>query len=103
MTLAIGILVFPQVQQLDLSGPYEVFASVPGAKVHLLWKDRSPIASATGLVLTPTTSFDDCPALDVLCVPGGTGINPLLKDAEVRDFLRTQAAKARYVTSVCSG
>jgi cyclohexyl-isocyanide hydratase len=103
MTLHIGILVFPNVQQLDLTGPYEVFASIPGAKVHLIWKDRAPLASATGLVLTPTMIFAECPALDVLCVPGGKGINALLQDAEVLGFLRAQAARARYVSSVCTG
>lgn len=103
MTLRVGILVFPRVQQLDLTGPYEVFASVPGAKVHLIWKDRSAVTSATGLVLAPTMTFAECPALDVLCVPGGAGINALLQDADVLGFLRTQAARARYVSSVCTG
>jgi cyclohexyl-isocyanide hydratase len=103
MTLEIGILVFPSVQQLDLTGPYEVFASVPGAKVHLIWKDRAPIVSATGLVLAPTMTFAECPALDVLCVPGGGGINALLTDAAVLEFLRAAAVRARYVTSVCTG
>jgi len=103
MTLQIGILVFPGVQQLDLTGPYEVFASLPGAQVHMIWKDRAPIQSATGLVLGPTMTFGECPALDVLCVPGGGGVNALLQDAEVLSFLRAQAARARYVTSVCTG
>lgn len=103
MTLQIGILVFPGVQQLDLTGPYEVFASLPNAKVHLIWKTRSAIESATGLVLSATMSFAECPALDVLCVPGGGGVNALLQDKEVLDFLRAQAARARYVTSVCTG
>jgi cyclohexyl-isocyanide hydratase len=103
MHLHIGLLVFPSVQQLDVTAPYDVFASIPGAKVHLIWKDRAPIISATGLVLTPAMTFDECPALDVLCVPGGEGINALLKDAVVLGFLRTQAARARYVTSVCTG
>lgn len=103
MTLQFGILVFPRVQQLDLTGPYEVFASVPGAKVHLIWKDRSAITSATGLALAPTMTFGECPTLDVLCIPGGGGVNALLQDAEVLDFVRAQAARARYVTSVCTG
>jgi cyclohexyl-isocyanide hydratase len=103
MTLQIGILVFPGVQQLDLTGPYEVFASLPNAKVHLIWKTRSTIDSATGLVLGATMTFGECPALDVLCVPGGGGVNALLQDKEVLDFLRAQAARARYVTSVCTG
>jgi cyclohexyl-isocyanide hydratase len=103
MTFEIGILVFPGVQQLDLTGPYEVFASLPGAKVHMIWKDRKPIQSATGLVLGPTMTFGECPALDVLCVPGGGGVNALLQDTDTLDFLRAQAARARYVTSVCTG
>ena len=91
MTLQIGILVFPRVQQLDLTGPFEVFASLPAANVHLIWKDRSAITSATGLVLAPTMTFGECPALDVLCIPGGGGVNALLEDAAVLDFVRTQA------------
>src|SRR5579883_3136652 len=103
MALEIGILVFPQVQQLDLTGPYEVFATLPDARVHLIWKDRAPLASATGLTLTPTMSFAECPVLDVICVPGGAGINALLEDSIVLEFVRAQAARARYVTSVCTG
>ena len=103
MGLQFGILVFPAVQQLDLTGPYEVFATVPDASVHLIWKDRAPLRSATGLVLTPTMTFAECPALDVLCVPGGGGVNPLLQDETVLDFVRAQAARARYVSSVCTG
>jgi cyclohexyl-isocyanide hydratase len=103
MTLQFGLLVFPGVQQLDLTGPYDVFALVPDAKVHLIWKDRLPVTSATGLVLTPTMTLSECPALDVLCVPGGAGINALLQDSDVLAFLRAQAAQARYVSSVCTG
>jgi cyclohexyl-isocyanide hydratase len=103
MTRHIGILVFPGVQQLDLTGPYEVFATLPDTKVHMIWKDRAPITSATGLVLGPTMTFGECPTLDVICVPGGGGVNALLQDAETLDFLRTQAKRARYITSVCTG
>jgi cyclohexyl-isocyanide hydratase len=103
MSLQFGILIFPNVQQLDATGPYEVFASIPDAKVHLIWKDREPVRSATGLVLAPTMTLGECPALDVLCVPGGKGINSLLRDRDVLGFLRTQAAQARYVSSVCTG
>jgi cyclohexyl-isocyanide hydratase len=103
MTRQIGILVFPGVQQLDLTGPFEVFASLPDTKVHLIWKDRAPITSATGLVLGPTMIFDECPKLDVICVPGGGGVNALLDDAETLAFVRAQAKQARFVTSVCTG
>lgn len=103
MPVEIGLLVFPHVQQLDLTGPYEVFASWPRARVRLVWKNREPVTSATGLRLTPDLAFDECPQLDVVCVPGGVGVNPLLADEVVLDFLRRQASAARFVTSVCTG
>jgi cyclohexyl-isocyanide hydratase len=103
MPVEIGLLVFPNVQQLDLTGPYEVFASWPQARVRLIWKSRESVVSSTGLRLEPNSTFEDCPQLDVVCVPGGVGVNPLLVDEEVLDFLRRQAATARFVTSVCTG
>lgn len=103
MTLQFGILVFPGVQQLDLTAPYEMFASVPAAKVHLIWKDSAPVVSATGLVVTPTTTLEECSALDVLCVPGGVGVNQLMEDAVVLEFVRARAREVRYLTSVCTG
>lgn len=96
----IGLLVFPNVQQLDLTGPYEVFASLPDAAVRLMWKTGEPVTASTGLKLQPDTTFADCPPLDVLCVPGGAGVNALLEDAETLAFLRRQAERARYVASV---
>jgi cyclohexyl-isocyanide hydratase len=103
MALQIGFLLFPQVQQLDLTGPYDVLASLPDVQVHLVWKDLVPVTASTGLVLKPTRTFDDCPQLDVICVPGGAGVGPLMEDAQTLAFLQTQAARARYVTSVCTG
>ncbi len=103
MTLHIGLLVFPKVQQLDLTGPYDVFASMPGVTVHLVWKNLDPLLSSTGLSLLPTQTFDSCPDLDVICVPGGVGIDVLLEDAQTLAFIRQQATKAQYVTSVCTG
>ncbi|MNP06182.1 Isonitrile hydratase [compost metagenome] len=62
-----------------------------------------PVTASTGLLLKPTTTFDDCPALDVICVPGGSGVGPLMEDDQTLDFLKAQAANARYITSVCTG
>ncbi|MCU0121416.1 DJ-1/PfpI family protein [Pseudomonas sp. B2M1-30] len=103
MTLQIGFLLFPQVQQLDLTGPYEVLASLPGVQTHLIWKDLVPVTASTGLLLKPTTSFEDCPALDVICIPGGAGVGALMEDAQTLAFIKSQAAQAKYVTSVCTG
>src|ERR1700727_443956 len=101
--LQIGLLVFPKVTQLDLTGPLQVFSSVSGAKVHLIWKRIEPVPSDSVLTLTPTVSFADCPQLDVICVPGGAGTDDMINDDEVLEFLRRQAAGAKYVTSVCTG
>ncbi len=103
MTLHIGLLVFPGVQQLDLTGPYEVFASLPGTQVHLVWKTLEPLKASTGLTLVPTVDFSDCPLLDVICIPGGSGINALLEDEQTLAFVADKARTARYVTSVCTG
>jgi cyclohexyl-isocyanide hydratase len=99
----IGFLLFPQVTQLDLTGPAQILGRIPGAQVHLLWKSRDPVATDVGFTINPTTTFADCPQLDVLCVPGGFGIEGLFDDEETLDFLRRQGAQAKYVTSVCNG
>ena len=103
MTLHIGFLIFPGIQQLDLTGPYDVLGSLPDVKLHLVWKDLAPVPSSTGLVFTPTTTYADCPTLDVLCVPGGAGVGALMEDPPTLDFLKAQAQTARYMTSVCTG
>jgi cyclohexyl-isocyanide hydratase len=101
--LHIGFLLFPRVTQLDLTGPAQVLSRVPGAQVHLAWKTRDPVPTDVGFTINPTTTFDDCPPLDVLCVPGGFGIEDLFGDAATLAFLRRQGEHARYVTSVCNG
>ena len=101
--LQIGLVIFPKVTQLDLTGPVQVFSSVPGAKMHLIWKRIEPVVSDSVLTLTPTITFADCPQLDVICVPGGVGSDEMVNDAEVLDFLRRQAVAAKYITSVCTG
>ena len=103
MTTHIGLLIFPDITQLDMTGPYEVFIKFPQAKVHLIWKSREPITAGGGMQIVPTTTFADCPQLDIICIPGGAGMNPLLNDTETLSFIRKQAAGARYVTSVCTG
>lgn len=101
--IQIGLLLFPRLTQLDLTGPFEAFARVPNAKVHLIWKRIEPVISDVGLPILPTATLADCPDLDVICVPGGPGMNELLEDEEVLAFVRRQGAQARYVTSVCTG
>jgi len=101
--IQIGILLYPNVTQLDATGPAQVLARVPGAQMHMIWKTRDPVPTDAGFSIVPTTTFADCPQLDVVCVPGGGGQVAVMGDPETLDFLRKQAAKARYVTSVCTG
>lgn len=102
-SFSVGLLLFPKLTQLDMTGPFEVFNRVPGSTVHLIWKDRDMVTSDTGLSMLPTATFADCPPLDVICVPGGPGVAELMEDEAVLDFLRDKAASAKYVTSVCTG
>ena len=103
MTVKIGLLLFPGVQLLDFVGPYETFKATPEAETLLIGADMQPLTASCGLPLQPTVSFDDCPQLDVICVPGGAGVNPLLRDEGTLSFIQKQAEGARYITSVCTG
>jgi len=99
----IGILLYPDVTQLDATGPAQVLSRLPDSRLHMIWKTREAVPTDSGFSIVPTMSFADCPQLDVICVPGGVGQAALMNDAETLDFLRRQAAGARYVTSVCTG
>jgi cyclohexyl-isocyanide hydratase len=103
MSFRIGYLVFPDITQLDLTGPQQVLSRLPGAEQVLVWKTRDPVRSESGLMLVPDATYADCPPLDMICVPGGPGMNPLLTDADTIAFLQRMAPKAKYVTAVCTG
>jgi cyclohexyl-isocyanide hydratase len=101
--ITVGLLLFPEMTQLDMTGPYEVFASMPRTTVEVVWKTLEPVTTGGGLRMLPTTTIAACPRLDVICVPGGPGQVALMQDAEVLDFLWKQAETCRFVTSVCTG
>jgi putative intracellular protease/amidase len=101
----IAMLVYPQMTALDLIGPQYLFASLMGATVHLVGKSLAPVTSDTGVTVTPTATFEDCPRdLTVLFTPGGTnGTLAAMQDAETLAFMADRGSRARYVTSVCTG
>ncbi len=103
MTLHIGLLLYPGLTQLDLTGPFELLHRVPNSVVHLVWKDLEIVVADSGLGIRPTTRMAECPPLDVLMVPGGFGQVALMEDAETIDFIKRQGEAARWVTSVCTG
>lgn len=103
ITFQIGMLIFPDIMQLDMTGPHEVFTKMPDTEVMTVWKTLDPVTAGGGMRILPDVTYDTCPALDLICVPGGAGMNPLLNDEETLNFIRKQAESAQYVTSVCTG
>lgn len=101
--IPIGFLIYPDVTQLDATGPAQVLSRVPGAEIHMVWRDLDPVPTDAGFSILPTKTFDTCPRLDMICVPGGMGQVALMGDEDVLGFLRRQGEQARYITSVCSG
>jgi cyclohexyl-isocyanide hydratase len=102
-SVQIGFLLFPRLTQLDLTGPFEVLSRIPGAQLHLLARNRGPVVAEGGLTLLPTGTLEDAPPLDVVCVPGGAGVNAILEDDAALDWLAAQGGRANWVTSVCTG
>jgi len=103
MTLNIGFVIFPNLTQLDFTGPLQVLHRLPDSKTHIVAKTREPVPSDCGLGLVPTTTFGDCPALDLVCIPGGFGVSGAIADAATVEFVRSQGGQAKFVTSVCTG
>jgi len=97
------MLLFPQLTQLDLTGPHEVLARLPGATIQLVAASRDPVTSETGLSILPTATFAEVPAVDLLFVPGGWGQIAAGDDAATAAWLRQVGATARWVTSACTG
>jgi cyclohexyl-isocyanide hydratase len=102
-SLQIGFPIFPAVTQLDFSGPWEVLTRVPNATCHLLSHDLEPVRSASGMAVLPSTTYETCPQLDVVCVPGGPGHLQAMEDERLLSFLVHQSARCRYVSAVCTG
>src|ERR1700724_2262782 len=99
----VGIRIFPRLTQLDMTGPYEVLARLPDTTVDLVARTPEPVTTDRGMQIVPTTTYVDCPPLDVVMVPGGPGQQDLMEDEAALGFLRRQAQSARFITSVCTG
>ncbi len=102
--MRIAALVFPGIDQMDLTGPFEVLARLPDATFYLVWKELTPVRDMAGFVLTPNATLEtELDSLDVLLVPGGRGQVPLMEDEAILSWLRSRAARAHYILSVCTG
>lgn len=101
--LQIGSLVFEGIDQIELTGPFEVLSRIPNATYRIYGRTAAPVRDLRGLCLTPDASLADAPPLDVLHVPGGLGQESLMEDAEVLGWIRQQVAGACSIFSVCTG
>ena len=111
----VGFVIFPGITQLDFTGPFEVLSRLgmpasistpskfPQSRTHVVAKTMLPVSSDRGLGIMPTCTFESCPRLNLICVPGGAGVVDALADVETVDFIRRQGEDAEYVTSVCMG
>lgn len=101
--LSVAFLLFPNVTQLDLTGPAQVLSRLGDARLDLVWKTREPVMTDAGFAIQPTATLDAVPRPDILCVPGGFGINDVIADDAVMDWLKSAGEHASWVTSVCTG
>ncbi len=101
--ISVAFLLFPNVTQLDLTGPAQILSRLGNVTIHLVWKDMNPVPTDAGFSILPTTIMSELKQSDILCVPGGLGTLDVMEDLEVLDWLQTAAAKAEWITSVCTG
>jgi cyclohexyl-isocyanide hydratase len=101
--LQIGSLLFEGLDQIDLTGPFEILSRIPNSTYRIFGKTAEPVRDVRGLRLSPDASLADAPKLDLLHVPGGFGQEALMDDEDVLGWIRLRAAGTRYVFSVCTG
>jgi len=108
MTKTAGILLFPDMEELDFAGPYEVLTAFAeyvdkGWQVVTVAQTTEAVTGAKGLVVVPHCSFETCPPLDVIVVPGGQGTRVEVDNKTLMDFVQSRGREAAWVTSVCTG
>jgi cyclohexyl-isocyanide hydratase len=101
--LRVAFLLFPNVTQLDLTGPAQVLSRLGNARLDLVWKTREPVMTDAGFAIVPTATFDEVPRAHILCVPGGIGVTDVIADDEAIAWIARVGAEAEWVTSVCTG
>jgi cyclohexyl-isocyanide hydratase len=101
--LEIGMLIYPSMEQIDFTGPFEVLARIPNAAVHVIGTQAGPFRDCLGLMLTPEIAIDDAQHLDLLHVPGGPGQEALMQNEPVLAFIRDHVAAGKPLFSVCTG
>ena len=103
MTIKAGFFIFDEMQLLDFAAPYDEFCSTPEIEVSLIGETLKPITTTSGLSFAPDHDISTILPLDVLCIPGGDGVNQFLNNEPVLEFFRKEAKETRFLTSVCTG
>lgn len=106
--ITIGVLLFPQVEELDFVGPFEVLSYInkikpESTKVLLIAESAAPVEAYNGMKVIPDMTIENCPQLDILVVPGGKGRYAAMKNTVIQEFIKRQAQKVKYIASVCTG
>ena len=106
--LTVGVLLFPQVEELDFVGPFEILSYInkirpESTKVLLIAESAEPVKAFNGMKIIPDVTMANCPQLDILVAPGGKGRYAAMKNTAIKEFIQQQAQKAKYITSVCTG
>ena len=101
--LRVVFLVYPNVTQLDLTGPAQVLSRLGNSTVDLVWKTRDPVQTDSGFALLPSSTLGETTSADILCVPGGFGCVDMMHDEEVLEWVRNVGSSTQWVTSVCTG
>ncbi|GBF39113.1 DJ-1/PfpI family protein [Leptospira johnsonii] len=99
----IGLLIFPDLTPLDFVGPYEVFSRMKNSKVYVIAETKEPIPSERGLFILPDRNLDENIDLDLVLVPGGLGVNRLMENERILNWLREKSKTSKYICSVCTG
>jgi cyclohexyl-isocyanide hydratase len=101
--ITVAFLLFPNVTQLDLTGPAQVLSRLGNVTLHLVASSRDPVPTDASFSICPTTTFAELERADILCIPGGIGVAEVMEDADAMAWVRSVGANARWVTSVCTG
>jgi transcriptional regulator GlxA family with amidase domain len=102
-----GILVFPNVEELDVFGPWEFLGAwnkfAKGPEGLIVAETTAPVICAKGVSINPHVSFEQCPALDFLLVPGGEGTRKEVENDILTSFIANQTKNFKAILSICTG
>ena len=101
--IKIVILLFDNFTALDVVGPYEVLNKLPNSKIYFVGLEKREYKDTYGLKLYANYSIQEIPSAEVLLIPGGFGVDKLLENKELLDWIQKLDSTTKWTVSVCSG